>query len=222
MADSSSGRNRQSILIESGKRAYLFDAGAPVIDILEKEEYDISKIKAVFISHSHDDHIHTLPELSEYEKLNAIFYLPDDEQMAYFSNKYDRRYIKLCEGSFYNDLFVKVSAIKTRHLIGPEDESLSNAFLMEAEGKKVCITGDMSADLKDFPKFLYEAHIDLLISECAHFSVSELFEKLELCHADKSCIIHVYPENKYEELNMRMGKESFAFELPNDGNEYTV
>lgn len=222
MEDTRSGRNRQSILIESGERAYLFDAGAPVLKELSKINYDLSRIKAIFISHSHDDHIHCLSELSETTELTARFYLPDDEQMAKFSKKYDRRYIKICEGNFYNDLFVKVSSVKTRHLIGPEDESLSHAFYIETEGKRICITGDMTPELTDFPAFLYDTHIDLLVSESAHFTVDELFAVLTKCHADRVAVIHVYPEDKYNELNTRVGKDNFELLLPDDGDEYII
>ena len=218
MEDTKTQKNRQSILVECGERSYIFDAGAPVTEILEKENYDFSKIKAVFVSHAHDDHIHYLPGLCEREDVNAKFYLPDEEQMDKYFKKYDRRFFKICEGSFYNDLFVKVSSVKTRHLTDWEGNSICHGFMIEADGKKLHITSDMSADLSDFPKYAFNSHLDLLISECAHFEVSELFDVFEKCRAERVAVIHVYPEEKYNELNSRMGKNEFELLLPSDND----
>lgn len=219
MGDSKLGRYCQSILIESGERSYLFDAGAPAVEILEKQGYDLSKIKAVFVSHAHDDHIHYLPDVCSCEKINAKFYLPDVEQMEHFVNAYNRKFFKICEGNFYNDLFVKVSSVKTKHLLDWEENSISHGFLFEAEGKKVHVTGDMTAELNDFPVYLNDSHVDVIISECAHPEVKLLFDKLDNCNADKVCVLHVYPEEKYEELNARIGKNDFELILPKDGDE---
>ena len=56
-------RHQQSILIEVGENAYLFDAGAPVTDILSFSQYDMSRIKTVFISHLHGDHMNGLNDM---------------------------------------------------------------------------------------------------------------------------------------------------------------
>ena len=54
-------RHCQSILIETtDDSAYLVDVGAPVIDILVKQGYDLAKIKGIFITHRHGDHMNGL------------------------------------------------------------------------------------------------------------------------------------------------------------------
>ena len=44
-------------LIETGGGLYVFDAGAPLADLLTRGGYRFSDVKAVFITHSHADHI---------------------------------------------------------------------------------------------------------------------------------------------------------------------
>lgn len=222
MEETKTSKNRQGILVETGNRSYLFDLGAPAVEILKKENYDFSKIKAVFVSHAHEDHIHFLPEVCENDEIKAKIYLPDFDKMEEYTGKYQGKFYKICEGNFYNDLFCKVSSVKTKHLLDWEGNSICHGFLIEAEGKKVHITSDMSSELKDFPKYLSEYPVDMLISECSHFEVSELFEKLEDTKAEKVGIIHVFPEEKYDELNSRMGKNNFELLLPNDGDEYEI
>ncbi|MBE6686647.1 MAG: MBL fold metallo-hydrolase [Ruminococcaceae bacterium] len=223
MEDSKTNKNRQCILIESAGRSYIFDAGAPVAEILEKEDYDLSRIKGIFISHRHTDHLLYLAQLCENKSINAKIYLPDDEQMARYSKEYDRRFFKICEGNFYNDLFMKVSSVKTKHLIDWEGNSICHGFLVEAEGKRVHITSDMTPELIDFPKYLEKGEaVDMIVSECAHPEISGLFEKFDSCNAERIAVIHVYPEERYDELNSRMGKNSFELLLPADGDEFII
>ncbi|MBR5515630.1 MAG: MBL fold metallo-hydrolase [Clostridia bacterium] len=223
MEDSKTSKNRQSILLEIGNRSYIFDAGAPVVDILEKENYDLSRVKGIFISHAHTDHIQYLSQLCSCEKINAKIYLPDFDVMGEYANKYNRKFFKICEGAFYNDLFVKVSSVKTKHLIDWEGNSICHGFLIEAEDKRVHITSDMTPNLGDFPKYLAKGErVDMIISECSHPEITDLFEMLEKCNADRVAIIHVYPEIKYDELNSRKGKNDFELILPDDGDEYEI
>lgn len=223
MEEPASDRYRQSILIEAGERSFVFDAGAPVYDILKKESYDFSRIKAVFISHAHGDHTQYLPELLGCEELkDTKFYLPDIDMMLEYASDFKRDCFKICEGVFYNDLFVRVRSVKTRHLVNCEGESISFGFMLEHEGKRVHITGDMTAEMTDFPAYIHETHVDMLISECAHFSVDRLFEELELCNIDTAAVIHVHHPDKYTELKERLGKNSFELILPDDGDIYNI
>ena len=69
----SKDRHQQSFLIEENEDLYIFDTGAPVLDILIKCGYDLSKIRAVFISHIHGDHLNGIFDmlnLSDYFNMN--------------------------------------------------------------------------------------------------------------------------------------------------------
>ena len=60
----SAGRHQQSILLETADGSgYLVDAGAPVLDILVNTGYDLTKLKAVFITHLHGDHMNGLHDI---------------------------------------------------------------------------------------------------------------------------------------------------------------
>ena len=82
------------------------DAGAPVMDILINEGYDLTKIKAVFITHMHADHMNglldmislatwyykdmsfevNLPEVNEGDAVCAASILCDGEEVPYTAN----------------------------------------------------------------------------------------------------------------------------------------
>ena len=50
----------QSILAQTENGGYIIDAGAPVFDCLLRQNVDINKIRAVFITHMHGDHVDCL------------------------------------------------------------------------------------------------------------------------------------------------------------------
>ena len=70
-----SGSNGNSFLIESEKDAVIIDAGISrkrIVDGLKKANVPLSKIRGIFITHAHSDHISGLPILKKY--LNAPHY----------------------------------------------------------------------------------------------------------------------------------------------------
>ncbi|MBQ4607246.1 MAG: MBL fold metallo-hydrolase, partial [Clostridia bacterium] len=64
---------------DSGE-AYLVDAGAPVLDILVNAGYDLTKLKAVFITHLHGDHmngLHDIINLAAYYNIRCTIWLSE-------------------------------------------------------------------------------------------------------------------------------------------------
>jgi len=223
-------RHCQSILIETDSgNSYLFDTGAPVLDILKNNNYDVKKIKSIFISHLHGDHINGLLDiinLTDFYEMNYSIYLPEQRgieavkaysDMQTYGFKSDRiKYHLITENLFYNDSNLKITAYKTKHMENTSDYSFG--FLIEADNKKIFITGDLHPTLKDFPDFLYNYNINLLITECAHFNIEQLFEKIKNCKTDKTAVIHVYPPEKYKQLKKHRKKLPFKLILPNDND----
>lgn len=228
------GRRQQSILIETDdKNAYLIDAGAPVTDVLVNECYDISKIKSVFITHLHGDHmngLHDLINLAEF--LNARFTVFLSEQrgidafetytlMQLGGKKGERVSFELFgEGAFYDDGSVKVSALPNDHMKASGRPSYG--FLVEADGARVYITGDLHPTLEDFPDFLCREHTDMIVTECAHFSAAEIVGVLNKCSTEKAAFIHVMPPEKYADLCRIESEMRFTPVYPNDNDEIVI
>lgn len=231
------GRHFQSMIIETKcGNAYLVDAGAPVLDILMKEKYDLSKIKEVFITHLHGDHMGGLmgmlflPKsygmkyniyLSEQRGIDAVEQYLSMIHWSVNNGQTDRVSFRLInEGEFYDDGNVKITAVHTSHMESSSD--IAYGFLIEADGESVYITGDLHPTLKDFPEFLYQKQIDMLVTECSHFTVSELMEKVKKCKVRKVAIVHVNAIEKYEELKKMQEEFDFEMLLPNDGDVFSA
>lgn len=217
-------RHQQSVLIEVGESAYLFDAGAPVTDILSFAEYDFSRIKTVFISHLHGDHMNGLNDminLAEFFNIRCDIYLSEERGIDAFkaytfmqlrrgSDRVDFKLIN--EGLFYDDGILRVTAYQNDHMKGLPCYS----FLIEAEGKKVYITNDLSPELKDLP----EISADLMMIEGAHFDAETLVNRCNTLDVDKIAFIHVMPPEKYEDI--KACQKSFEPLYPKDGEVYEL
>lgn len=223
------GRHQQSILLETDRgNSYLFDAGAPVLDILVNENYDLTKIKAVFLSHMHGDHINGIFDiiyLSQYFQMKYDILLPDAKGMEFLKSYMKLQHMENCdlisfkeikESVFFNDGDIKVSAVSTNHI----DKAKGNSygFIIEADGKKTYISGDLHSSLNDFPKFSEDESIELAIVECAHFSPESLFRKLEGVKINRVAVVHVMPPEKYEDLRFCIKTLTRKIILPADGD----
>ena len=227
------GRCQPSILIETDKYSYLFDVGAPVLDILVNSNYDLKKIKAIFITHLHGDHINGIFDilnLADYYQMNLSVYVPETVGIELFENytlmqknghKSERISFELIkDGNFYDDGNLKVKSFPTVHMEAAGRKSLG--FLMENGEKKICFTGDLSHSLEDFPKFLYSEFTDMIITECAHFAAESLFEKIKKCKTDMVSVIHVMPTEKYDDLIKCANNTEIKVVFPMDNDEYTI
>ena len=72
---------------------------------------------------------------------------------------------------------------------------------------------------KDFPSIVAEEHLDLVISEMAHFGIEHLTPYLETCIADRMIITHVFPLHKFAEIEALAGKYPFPIGIAHDGDE---
>ena len=229
------GRYYQSFLIEAGENAYLVDAGAPVMDILINEGYDLEKIKAVFVTHLHADHMNGLADMIGlatwyYEEMNFAVYLPEqrgidaiieDCKMPLNGETTDRiSYHLIEEGVCFDDGVLKVTAVHTEHMA--TTTNIAFGFLLEAAGRKLYVSGDLSSSLRDFPSVVLKEDVDALVVECAHFPAARLMEKLQDVTAKKVMIVHVFPVEKYDTLKEGLKDAAFEAIYPNDGEEYSV
>ncbi|GAH56319.1 unnamed protein product, partial [marine sediment metagenome] len=169
-------RFNTSIAITVDREVYLFDAGEPVSGLLVRNGIDWNKIKAIFISHLHSDHISGIPQLIQSMQLTKRksllpLFLPQggikvikeylkllrlEQRFLPFKLKVSPlqpSFAKASEGKVYQDKKVKVSAFPTTHLLE------SYGFLIQAKGKKVLYSADIGV-LSDIEGF---DNLDLLI-----------------------------------------------------------
>jgi metal-dependent hydrolase (beta-lactamase superfamily II) len=232
-------RAGQCIFLEVNGSGYFFDMGKSGIECLVNDEFDVNKVKAVFFTHLDSDHylgIMRFVELATwyFKKMKYKLFFPEergytfvksyvDTMMAGCSFPEDRiEHEIFSEGKIYEDENIKVSATRTKHLGEP---GKSYGFLIEAEGKRVYITGDLqytvSDTLSDFPE-VARGKLDMLIPECAHFSVNALISELESCEAAKIAVVHVFPQTKYDEMRNEANRLKGELLCPIDGDEYVI
>ena len=189
-------RKCSCIMVEVGENIYFVDMGTPAIDELRRMGKDVNAVKGVFITHMHGDHTDGLVQFVDLitwyfktpdpviclPRLEAAKVIDDWLQVTLNDAKKEIKYQKTEEGVVFDDGVLKVTAIATKHC--PD----SFAYVLEAEGKCVLITGDMANPGRDFP--YPEKPLDLMIGESAHFPATDYLPVLEKVDVKKVCITH--------------------------------
>lgn len=229
----------QSIFVETGDSGYLFDAGAPVVDVLIRKQYDFTKLKAVFVTHMHGDHVDGLLGLADLsswylKKTSYDIFLPEKEGIICFENMLkmlykggndfspDRIRFNLMKGGLvFQNENIKVIAVSTGHIANANRPSYG--YIIECEGKKVYISGDLDAKEIDYNEIVNRERIEAFIVECAHFMPDRLIEKLKSCIAKRVMLVHGYrPEIAGDFADFEKTKPPFELLYPNDGDKYIL
>ena len=221
-------------VLEVGEKLYIFDAGAPVSKLLLEMGKELENIQGFFCSHFHGDHMDggiSLLTLCDwyFSKTRFETWLPDD-----VTEKTIRFYAEACDdvtfadgrislhviqpGCIFDDGTVKVTAIPVGHIVRPDKRSY--AFLIEAEGKRIVYTGDLSYGLKkdDFPKVALEVPTDLILSEGAHFPLEVLESYMAKVDTKIFAVTHIFPFEKFDTLKEMESKYPFRLLVPADGD----
>ena len=120
------------------------------------------------------------------------------------------------KGCFYQDDHIKVTAFPTGHI--EHVNRPAYGYLLEAEGKKVYISGDLNGERIDYPEFINEETVDTFVVECAHFPAEKLIAKLQSCKAKRVMPVHVWKQDKYDIFRAAEKELPFRMEYPNDGD----
>lgn len=190
-------------LIACGGSYYLFDAGAPVADLMLRYGIPIEKLKAAFLSHRHCDHVIGMVHLLilcdwRFKEADLDAYYPEESTLAAL-----RQFIECSDGPIdetrmrlhtygpgvvYEDENIKVTAVSTDHMNG---EHPSYAFVIEGDGKRLIIAGDLHHhEPVDFPAIAETEPSDAVICELAHFQMEALMPHLRRCQCKRFLFNH--------------------------------
>ena len=216
-------------MIESGGKIYMVDAGAPAAEMILRYGGDVNDFRALFTTHVHRDHpagmVHLISLMNWYYKQSSgDFFITEqnhiDATLLWLetsgSGAFDKERLRMrlpAPGVVYEDENLKVEYIPTKHM--PNAYSI---LLTEGE-KRVLFGGDFSQWLAkdDVPK-VTEEEIDLFVCEMAHFTAEQISPYLEKCRAKRLAFTHVYPLDKYNDIEAMKGKYCFDIFTPNDGD----
>ena len=227
-----SERSCSAALIECGGAIYYVDCGAPIYERTEALGFDATKVRAVFTTHAHGDHIGGIFQFADllnwarkFAETKCRFFLTEERivdatrsLVSMITKPLDECRLTFelaAEGEVYKDENIRVSYIPTRHLAVLDRPSYS--ILIEGEGKRVLFSGDMSQHLAegDFPVAAYEK-TDIFVCELAHFSLDELSPYLQNVGAKRVAFTHVSPLGKYDEVEKIKGEYPFEILTPSD------
>ena len=227
-------RHCQSILLEIGEAAYLFDAGAPVADLLTRRGIPFDRIKAVFFTHMHADHtagIHQFLSLSSwyYRTCSYDVFITDPHYVDAFRMLHkelaeDRVRLHAFDGAgeVFKDENITVTAVATRHM------ERSYAYVIDsADGKRLIITGDLHQnDAADFPQIAKDEPSDAIICEQAHFTMETIFEHLRVCPTKQVWMTHVAHHYETSIVKLRAAEADHTLPMPmhavDDGDVYEI
>ena len=237
----SAERRCSSAMLEVNGTIYIIDAGTSVFRELLKRDKDIQQVKAVFTTHSHGDHTAGLFEMVSlidcfyktfYKDVFMDLYLSDERMVKLMEDYIQITALKepdlsrtrmniVKDGLVYRDENISVTYISNKHLLRKTCEYPSYSILIEAEGKKILFSGDLSGNIKydDFPKVALEENIDVMLLEMAHFEYEHVEPYLKRCKVKQLWVNHIYPLTKIETLQARQAEYPFPIYIASDGDE---
>lgn len=226
-------RRCSSCILEVSGSCYLVDAGTQVVEDLRKRGTDVDRVRLAICTHPHGDHTDGLISFVDlvnwyFKKADPLILLPDDRLIpplrawiAATSNgeslRDGVRIGTFREGVAYEDENLRVTAIRTQHCEN------SFAFLIEAENKKILLTGDLCRPSVDFPQVAFETELDLLVCETAHFSPDDCIPFFDKTKAKRILHTHVNDKRWAEALSRQMNKpHPYVYGVAYDGMEVSI
>ncbi len=192
------GRHHTSFAVEHRDRLYWFDAGETCSYTAHLMDVDLTRTRAVFISHTHMDHIGGLGNLFwTLRKLETIgrplrgrlvdLFIPERAAWEHilgllrfteggFACDFAIDAHPIADGVLFTDQGLRVTAWHNSHLPPHADGAgRSFGFAIEADGKKVVYSGD-TGGVADLLPLLDGC--DLLLMETGHHTALSVVEQL--------------------------------------------
>ena len=218
-------------MLTVGENVYFVDMGTQAIEDLRRMDTAPERVKGVFITHMHGDHVNGLLSFADicnwfFTSAQPQIFLPTPEGadavktwlLALDKRDFCRMDIRVAhEGVIFDDGALKVTAVRTLHT------RLSYAYILESEGKTLLFTSDLKAVDEDYPKCVFGRTLDAVICESAHIHPADYLPAFEKSDIARVFLTHVQPR-KYEEARAFAAayEERYCVTLAEDGMEIEI
>ncbi len=211
------GQNTSSYVLEYGDKLYMFDCGGGAVSSFLVNGFDPVNVDAIFISHTHADHICELSlfiqKMFHTDRTGRLpVYLPEDaakpirtmlDSGYLFAEKcaFDLQLLPLADSRKLSD-DTKLYAIRNSHLQGNVqvihdygyiNKMLSYSFLVEIENKRLLYSADLGS-LDDIENHL--ENLDLLVIETMHIDIQQLEKRLLNGSIKQTVLTHIGSEQR--------------------------
>ena len=235
-------RNNSASVLHTDHGDYVIDAGAPLTRSLIQCDIDPNNVRAVFITHMHEDHFGGLTSFLKDRMRDTLFsnprwrgirpeiWFPDADAFRPFEdlmaiqyrgrNKDHIQFKLITPGRFFDDGFLRVTAIPNRHIPWQDGFLPSYCLQLEAENTRIVCTGDLALDGSDFPVEAAK-NAALCVSELTHFDPVEHIQYFKQIKPQLLVFNHVAASltGKIPEFCKQVGYPVIVAE---DGDEFAV
>lgn len=225
------GRTCECNCLEVNGSVYFFDAGIDLGVATVNLGYEFEAVKAVFVSHTHSDHIVGVAPFVNLccwfaKNASTAFYLPSTECIGYAKSiaiNIDKTPINpkltfntFVNGVIYRDENITVTAFHSGHI------EKAHSFLVEAEGKKILFTGDLDREMKSLTNTAFNKPHDIIVTECAHFPEEVVLETFPKFNTKRLLITHIGRTVPVERLEQLIAEGKIFGEICEDYGTYEL